>query len=141
MTYINIFWRFWLHNDYMDIKMKFSKFSLNFGWFFNKLKEFWWFLTFFEVLNSMMTKWISRWNFPNFLSILGDFSTNLRNFDGFWHFWKFWTLWWLNGYQDEISQIFSQFWGIFQQISRFSMVFGIFGSFELYDDQMDIFRG
>ena len=31
----------------------------------------------------------------------------------------------LNGYQDKISQIFSQFWGIFHQNSKFSMVFGI----------------
>ena len=109
--------------------MKFPKFSLNFGGFFNKFKEFWWFLTFLEVLNSMMTKWISRWNFPNCLSILGDFPTKFKIFDGFWHFFKFWSILGLNVYQDWISQIFSQFWGIFQQNSIFSMVLTFFFKF------------
>ena len=65
------------------------------------------------------------WHFPNFLSILGDFPTKFKIFDCFWHFFKFWSILGLIVYQDEISKIFSQFWGIFQQNSKFLIVFGI----------------
>ena len=64
--------------------------------------------------------------FPKFSLNFGGFSNKIQNFQWFLTFFlKFWGMLGLNGYQDKISQIFSQFWGIFHQNSKFSMVFGI----------------
>ena len=81
--------------------------------------NFWHILSFFGVFGCIMTIRISRWNFPNFLSILGDFPTKFKFFDCFWLFLKFWSILGLNGYQDEISQIIFQFWGISKKIQYF----------------------
>ena len=105
-TYFEIFWKKIYQKKIWRI------FWINLIFFPN----FWHILTFFGVFGCIMIIRISRWNFPNFLSILGDFPTKFKIFNGFWLFLKFGGMLGLNGYQDKISQIFSQFWGIFQQI-------------------------
>ena len=75
-TYFEIFWKKIYQKKIWRI------FWINLIFFPN----FWHILTFFGVFGCIMIIRISRWNFPNFLSILGDFSTK---FKFFWLFLSF----------------------------------------------------
>ena len=97
----------------MDTKTKFPKFSLNFGRFFDKIRDFQWFLISFGILGCIMTKWIPRLNFPNFPLILEDFCTKLKIS-------KFSDIFWPFGLYNELMDIKNKFPKFFLNFVGFS---------------------